>query len=166
VNARDARLAQAIELRRQDRANEARGILLELARELPDDWEVQYQTAWVHDFLGMEDEAVSFYERALALGIPEPDREGLVLGLGSTYRNVGRVEDSLRLLNEGAHRYPENAAMRCFLALAQYSSGDAAAAVATLFDIILATSNAPTVEHYRRALTAYRDELLGVVTDD
>jgi tetratricopeptide (TPR) repeat protein len=166
VSERDERLAHAVELRRQDRANEARGILLDLAREFPNDWEVQYQTAWVHDYLGMEDEAVPFYERALALGIPEPEHEGLVLGLGSTYRNVGRVADSLRLLHEGVQRYPDNAALRCFLALAQYSSRDPAGAIATLFDVILGTSSAPSIERYRRALTAYRDELLGVVTDD
>lgn len=162
MSARDDELRRAVGLREQCRAEEARAILVPLAARHPDDWEVQYQTAWVHDYLGLEDAAVPYYERALALGIPEPDREGLVLGLGSTYRNVGRIADSLRLLEHGVATYPENAALRCFLALAQHSHGDHAVALATLLDVVLDTSTAPSVERYRRALTSYRDELLGI----
>ena len=158
---RDRRLAEAVAMRESGQAEQARPLLIALAVEFPDDAEVQYQTAWVHDYLGLEAEAVPYYERALTLGLPEPELEGLVLGLGSTYRNVGRISDSLALLERGVRDYPANHAMRCFLALARLSNGEGNEALALTFDVILATSNDPSIDRYRRALTSYRDELRG-----
>ena len=82
-------LTRAIRLRKEGRAEEARVILLELAAERPDDPQVQYQCAWVHDSLGREREAVPFYERAIAGGLSGRDLEGAFVGLGSTYRSLG-----------------------------------------------------------------------------
>jgi tetratricopeptide (TPR) repeat protein len=156
---RDRRLAEAVALREGGHADEAQPLLIALAAEFSDDAEVQYQAAWVHDYLGLEDDAVPYYERALALGLPEPEREGLVLGLGSTYRNVGRIKESLALLERGVRDYPANHAMCCFLALSRLSNGDPDEALALAFDVILDTGNDPTIDRYRRALSSYRDEL-------
>jgi predicted Zn-dependent protease len=166
MDERARRLAEAVALREAGRAEEARPLLVALAAEWPLDAEVQYQAAWVHDLLGLEPEAVPYYERALALGIGEPDREGLVLGLGSTYRNVGRHADAVSLLSDGVRAYPGNAALRCFLALAQHSAGQPDVALATALSIVLDTCPEPSVERYRRALTWYRDDLLGVADPD
>lgn len=156
---RHQRLAEAIELRSSGHTDEARTRLLALAAEYPHDAEVQYQAGWVHDLLGLEAEAAPFYERALSLGLHEPELEGLVLSLGSTYRNVGRTADAVAMLQRGVRDYPGNEAMRCFLALAQLSSGNAAEALALAFDVILATSHSVDIDRYRRALGEYRDEL-------
>ena len=159
---RDTRLQHAVGLREAGDPDAARPLLIALAAELPDDAEVQYQAGWVHDRLGLEFEAVPYYERALALGLPEPDQEGLTLGLGSTYRNVDRIPDSLALLEAGVATYSNNYAMRCFLALTRLSSGEAEEAVALLLDVVLATAADPSIDRYRRALESYRDELRGV----
>jgi predicted Zn-dependent protease len=159
---RAVRLQHAIALRESGDAEAARPLLVELAAEQPDDAEVQYQTGWVHDRLGLEAEAVPYYERALTLGLPEPDREGLTLGLGSTYRNVARIADSLALLEAGVRNYPDNHAMACFLALTRLSNGEGNEAVALLLDIILDTSASPEIDRYRRALGSYRDELRSI----
>lgn len=156
---RDRRLAEVVSLRESGRAEQARPPLIVLATEFPDDAEVQYQAAWVHDYLGLEKDAVPYYERALALGLPEPEMEGLVLGLGSTYRNVGRIADSLALLERGVADYPANHAMRCFLALTRLSNNEPDEALALAFDVILDTSADATIDRYRRALSSYRDEL-------
>lgn len=156
---RERRLAEAVGLRESGQAEQARPLLIALAAEYRDDAEVQYQAAWVHDYLGLEEEAAPYYERALTLGLPEPEREGLVLGLGSTYRNIGRISDSLALLERGVLDYPTNHAMRCFLALARLSNDEPREALALAFDVLLDTSNAPTIDRYRRALGSYRDEL-------
>jgi len=156
---RDTRLADAVSLREGGQAEQARPLLIALAAEYPDDAEVQYQAAWVHDYLGLEEDVVPYYERALTLGLPEPEQEGLVLGLGSTYRNVGRIADSLTLLERGVRDYPTNHAMRCFLALSRLSNDEPREALALAFAVILDTSNDPTIDRYRRALSSYRDEL-------
>ena len=162
VSDRDVRLQQGIALREAGEAEAARELLIPLAVEYPDDAEVQYQAAWVHDYQGLEAEAVPYYERALTLGLPEPDQEGLTLGLGSTYRNVGRIADSIALLEHGVSTYPDNHAMRCFLALARCSNGEAREALALAFDVILDTGSSPSIDRYRRALLSYRDELRGL----
>jgi predicted Zn-dependent protease len=159
------RLAEAIALYDAGHAAEALPLLVELADELPDDAVTQVHTAWTHDSLGFEAEAVAYYERALALGLPEPELQGLVLGLGSTYRNVGRLDESVALLRRGVRDYPDNAAMRCFLALALLSSGEPNDALATALDVVLDTCPSPSVERYRRSLSWYRDDLRGVATD-
>src|SRR5437588_11056066 len=90
------RLAEAIKLRetgraRQDQAllEEARTLLLDLAATYPDDAEITFQTAVVHDNLGLERESIPFYVRALEQGLSGPDLERALLGLGSTYRGLG-----------------------------------------------------------------------------
>lgn len=159
---RDSRLRQGIDLRESGDTEAAREVLAALAAEYPDDAEAQYQTAWVHDYLGLEAEAVPYYERTLTLGLPEPEQEGLTLGLGSTYRNVGRIADSIALLEHGVATYPDNHAMRCFLALSRCSNGEAREALALAFDVILDTGSSPSIDRYRRALLSYRDELRGL----
>lgn len=163
---RAERLNLAITLRESGHPADARSLLIALATDYPDDPGIHYQTAWAHDLLGREAEAVPYYERALALGLGEPDREGLVLGLGSTYRNVNRHNDAVATLEQGVRDYPANDAMRCFLALAQLSDGQPDIALATMLTLVLDTSQSPSVERFRRALTWYRDDLLGIADPD
>jgi hypothetical protein len=80
----DDRLQQAIHLRETGHAEEAREILLDLVAAAPDDPQINYQTAWVHDNLGPEREAVPFYVQAIEKGLASSDLEGALLGLGST----------------------------------------------------------------------------------
>ena len=81
-------LAEAIHLRetgraRQDQAmlEEARTLLLDLAAAYPDDAEITFQTAVVHDNLGLERESIPFYVRALEQGLSGPDLEGALLDM-------------------------------------------------------------------------------------
>jgi hypothetical protein len=87
------RLAHAIQLRETGRAKQdqsiletARTLLLELVGAYPDDAEINFQTAVVHDNLGLERESIPFYLRALGQGLSRPNLERCLLGLGSTYR--------------------------------------------------------------------------------
>lgn len=72
---KDLALARAVRLREQGEAGAARERLLGLAGRYPQDAVIAYQTARVHDVLGLEAEAVPFYERALA-GRAWPARTG------------------------------------------------------------------------------------------
>jgi Tetratrico peptide repeat len=82
------RLQEAIELRSTGQTEEARSLLLTLVAAYPDDAEINYQAAWVHDLLGREREAVPWYVRAIEQGHSGTDLEGALLGLGSTYRTL------------------------------------------------------------------------------
>ncbi|WP_329115351.1 tetratricopeptide repeat protein [Streptomyces sp. NBC_01465] len=156
----DAALAEAVLLREQGKPEQARERLLALAEKHPDSVEVAYQTAWVHDVLGLEADAVPFYERALsAPGLTEEDRHGVFLGLGSTYRILGRYEEALRTLRRGLAEFPDDAALQAFLAMALYNTGDGREAVASLLRVLAATSADSRVQQYRRAIEHYAGDL-------
>ena len=121
-----------------------------------DEARAAYDRACTHDRAGREAEAIPEYERALAAGLSDDDRRGALVGLGSSLRNVARVAEAVAVLESAVAEFPEDGALRSFLALAHYSAGDGRAAVKELLG--LAIRHAP-IAPYARALTAYRDEL-------
>lgn len=157
---RDAALAQAVRLREQGQAARARERLLVLAERYPQDAEIAYQTAWAHDVLGLEAEAVPFYERALTgTGLRPDDRHGAFLGLGSTYRVLGRHDRSLATLRRGLREFPGDPALQAFLAMTLYNVGEPREAVGGLLRALASSSADPRVQGYRRAIEYYADHL-------
>ncbi|HET6860065.1 MAG TPA: tetratricopeptide repeat protein [Streptomyces sp.] len=158
---RDAALSQAVRLREQGLTERARDELTALAERYPQDAEIAFQAAWAHDALGLEAEAVPFYERALTggPGLSEEDRHGVFLGLGSTYRVLGRYDLSLRTLRSGLAEFPQDPALQAFLAMALYNTGQGREAVQTLLKTLTATSTDPRLLSYRPAIDHYADDL-------
>jgi tetratricopeptide (TPR) repeat protein len=157
---RDALLAEAVRQRQQGQAEEARALLLELSQRYPGDAEVAYQTAWAHDTLGLEAEAVPFYERSLAVGeLSATDRAGAFLGLGSTYRALGRYTESTATLRRGCAEFPDDRALDVFLAMTLYNLGEARESCSLLLKLLAATSADEQVRRYRRAIEFYADDL-------
>ncbi|MDN3353898.1 tetratricopeptide repeat protein [Actinomadura sp. DC4] len=157
---RDTALAEAVHLREQGQPAQARERLLTLADRHPQDAEIAYQTAWAHDVLGLEAEAVPFYERALSgAGLSPEDRHGAWLGLGSTFRVLGRRDEALTTLRRGLEEFAGDAALQAFLAMALYSAGEPREAVRGLLKALAATSEDGHVRAYRRAIEYYADHL-------
>ncbi|WP_336320996.1 tetratricopeptide repeat protein [Streptomyces lavendofoliae] len=143
-----------------DRLEETRRELLDLAARDPDDARVQYRAACVHDRLGLEAEAVPFYERCLAgTGLPDEDRRGALLGLGSTYRVLGQYARAVETLRRGVAEYPDDGGLRTFLAMALHNTGDHHEAMGILLDLLATTSGDPSVQRYRRAIDLYAKDL-------
>ena len=61
MNTLQEKLSHAIKLRETGSHEEARELLLKLHVEFPDDAQVNYQCAWIHDLLGLEKDAIPFY---------------------------------------------------------------------------------------------------------
>ncbi|MET8710451.1 MULTISPECIES: tetratricopeptide repeat protein [Streptomyces] len=153
-------LAEADRLREDGRPEEARERLLALTAALPDDAEVAYRTAWVHDTLGLESEAVPYYERALGNpGLGAEDRRGALLGLGSTYRVLGRYGQAVETLRRGVEEFPDDGALRTFLAMALFNTDEHHEAMRLLLEVTAATSQDPYVQLYRRAIEHYAKDL-------
>ncbi|WP_329023628.1 tetratricopeptide repeat protein [Streptomyces sp. NBC_00690] len=164
---RDEELAEAVRLRENGNAAEARLRLLALGEHWPDDARIAYQTAWAHDVLGREAEAVPHYERALrvtAPALPSVDRSEAFLGLGSTYRVLGRFHEAGTTLRRGVAEFPEHGALRAFLAMALYNEGRHQESVRLLLELLAATSEDPTVREYRGAIAEYARDLDGTVS--
>jgi len=155
-----ARLAEAVALRVAGEPEQARQLLLPLAAKFPADAEVAYQTAWVHDVLGLETEAVPFYERALAGdGLSEEDRRGALLGYASTLRTLGRYPDAVAAFRRGVAEFPDDNALRTFYAMALYNVGEHHEAMRGLLSLLATTSADPEIQRYRRAIEHYAQDL-------
>src|SRR5689334_9772623 len=116
MNTLDEKLASAIMLRETEKHEEARQLLLELHSEFPDDPQVNYQCAWIHDLLGLEREAIPFYEKAIQAGLNENDLKSAFLGMRSTYRCIGEYQKSIGTLQDALTLFPDSHEFNVFLA--------------------------------------------------
>jgi len=152
-------LIDADKLRAKDRHEEARQLLVKLAVEFPTNPVVQYKTACIHDFLGLEQDAIPYYHAAIENDLPGDDLRGAYLGLGSTYRTLGKYEESKKTLLEGLSRFPDAKEMKIFLAMTLYNLGENHEAVSSLLKIIVATAPDAEIKNYERAIRFYADDL-------
>ncbi|HZG16072.1 MAG TPA: tetratricopeptide repeat protein [Candidatus Bathyarchaeia archaeon] len=138
----------------------ARLKLINLSEQYPESAKIFYECASTHDMLGLEKEAVPYYEKAIALGnLQIDDLHGAYLGLGSTYRCIGMFEKSISVLNEGISLFPDDHSLRVFLALSKYSAKDFEGSVQILLDSLVETSTCENIRRYSRAIRYYRDHL-------
>lgn len=107
----------------------------------------------VHDALGLEEEAVEPYRRALAAGLDPAYEHQVTLQLASTLRNLRQHAEAIQLLED--LDAPElGDAPAAFLALALHSAGRADEALS-----IALTALARHLPQYGRAASAYAAEL-------
>jgi tetratricopeptide (TPR) repeat protein len=151
-------LAVAIELRNKNKPNEALRLLKELLETHPNDPDINYQAAWTCDSMGREREAVLYYETALANGLVQ-DRDGALLGLGSTYRCLGEYKKSLQVFDRGLQEFPENRPLMVFRALTHYNLGEAKESVRQLLIQLIDTTSDASIKSYERALRFYSERL-------
>jgi tetratricopeptide (TPR) repeat protein len=149
----------ALQLRAEERYEESRQAILALLEQDPENPVLLYQAAWAHDVMGLETEAVPFYEAAIANGLPPGELSGALLGLGSTYRAIGAYDKAVETLSRGAEEFPEDGAFRVFLAMALYNTGAARDAVGLLLNELATSSSDPHIQRYRRAIAFYADRL-------
>lgn len=157
-------LEMALSLRGKKEFEKSNQLLMDLAKQNPGDAVIQYQCAWSLDILGLEVKAVSHYEAALKLGLPEEDAKGAYLGLGSTYRTIGEYEKSRRTFESGLAKFPEDKALLVFRAMAFYNLGQHDQAMESLLKIIAETSNNREIQSYAKAIEFYSDKLDTVFT--
>jgi predicted Zn-dependent protease len=159
IDAAEERLARAVELRECGHLEQARELLLELRTQFPADAHIAVQTAWVHDGLGLEDEAVAHYRAAIAGDLSDQELRGALLGLGSTLRTLGRDEEAGSVFKLGLQRCPGYRPLRVFYAMLRYNVGDCREAVADLLRLLLESTSDADILRYQRALTAYAEDL-------
>jgi tetratricopeptide (TPR) repeat protein len=167
------RLAEAIQLREMGRARQdpaileqARKLLLELAATYPDEAEITYQTAIVHDNLGLERESIPYYIKALAQGLSGLDpatklmkRERACLGLGSTYRGLGEYRQAEETLRQGLREFPHSRALQVFLAMALYNTQQYREALELALTNLMETTADETLQYYKRGVLFYASHL-------
>lgn len=147
------------DLRSAGAHEEARQQLVQLAAQYPDNALVQYEAACVHDFLGLEADAVPFYVAAIQHGLSGADLRSAYLGLGSTYRTLGHYDESRRILLEGLTHFPDAPELKVFLAMTLYNLSDYHEAVSSLLRVIADTTADQELRAYERAIRLYAEDL-------
>jgi tetratricopeptide (TPR) repeat protein len=160
------RLTEVIQLREAGRAKqdktileEARTLLLELNAAYPDDAEITYQTAVVHDNLGLERAAIPFYLRSFEQGLSGPDLERGLMGLGSTYRGLGEYRQAEETLRRGMREFPHNRAIQTFLAMTLYNTQQYKEAMELVLTNLLETTSDEKLQYFKRGLLFYTEHL-------
>ena len=153
------KLASAIKLRESEKHEEARELLLELHTEFPEDPQVNYQCAWIHDLLGLEREAIPFYEKAIQTGLSGNDLKSALLGMGSTYRCIGEYHRSIETFQHALNLFPDSREFKVFLGMAYYNIGEFSKAMELLLTSLADTSNDEGILRYQRAIRFYSDKL-------
>jgi hypothetical protein len=92
----------------------------------------ELERAMAFDREGHEAEAIPHYERAISAGLEDELLQKAMLGLGSSLRNVDRMDDSVRVLEDAVQRFPDHQALPVFLAFSLWSAGRGAEALALL----------------------------------
>ena len=156
---RRSELETAVRLREVGDFQEAESLLVRVLEETPDDAEANHQMAWLYDVQGREREAVPFYVRAIAGDLPDEERRGVLLGLGSTYRALGEYPGAVEVLGQGVSEFPADRAMQTFLALALYNVGEHRQAVDLLLKHLVETTSDPGIRSYEKALRFYAGRL-------
>lgn len=159
-------LTTAKELRANGKHAEAKDLLVALVAQHPNDAELQYETACVHDFLGEEASAVVYYRAALLGRLSLEHLRGAYLGLGSTYRTLGRYTEAQVTLRQGLERFPEANEMKVFLAMTLHNLGQSTAAVECLLTLLANTSSDNDIQAYRRAILFYAEDIERIWPDD
>lgn len=153
------KLEEAIELRKEGKLKESNEILINLAKDYPNNSVVNYQCAWSFDILGLEKEAVPYYEKAISIGLPEKDLQGAFLGLGSTYRTLGQYQKSKEVFEKGLSKFTEDRAMKVFYAMTLYNLNEHSKAMEILLTNLAQTSSDKNIKTYKRAIEFYSDRL-------
>ncbi|WP_336823315.1 tetratricopeptide repeat protein [Sporosarcina sp. USHLN248] len=154
-----SRLYEAIQLRNEGELVKSNELLTSLVEETPGDALLNYQTAWSFDALGKESAAIPYYERALQIGLEEQDAIGALIGLGSSYRALGKYAESKEVLERGIEQFPENNALKTFYAMTLYNVGEYERAMEVLLICIAETSSDPHVVAYKKAIGFYANNL-------
>jgi tetratricopeptide (TPR) repeat protein len=81
-----------------------------------------------------------------------------IIGLGSTYRTVGRYQQSKDLLEKGIKQF-DNQAMKVFLAMTLYNLKAHEAAMQQLLQLLAETSSDSSIRQFSEAIAYYADRL-------
>ena len=121
----------------------------------PGDPRIAYEYAGTYDSAGRALEAVALYEEALDARLVEPYRHRARFQLASTLRNLGRLTESVAMLEALHDEQPDNTAITAMWAMAMHDAGRSTQALGVVLGALLAHTGEPDVERYRRSLTEY-----------
>ena len=133
----------ALEMRRDGELLKSNKLLKELVLKHSDHALLHYECAWSCDLLGLEDEAIHFYRRALELGLSGKEAVDTYGQVGSMYRLQGRLAESKELLMEGISKFSyseDSGLLKTLYAFTLYDLGEPGDAMRWMTEALLDTA--------------------------
>ncbi|MCK5924016.1 MAG: tetratricopeptide repeat protein, partial [Methylococcales bacterium] len=146
-------------LRSNDELEASQTLLLALLEAHPDDPLVQYEVGGSYDVIGEDHQAIPYYMQAVGNGLDGDDLQECLVCLGSSLRYTGQSTTAVETLEDVVERFPDNQSGKVFLGMSYYSDGQYGAAVRTLLEVILDTTEDEDILGYEGALGYYKDNL-------
>jgi tetratricopeptide (TPR) repeat protein len=128
---------------------------LEVAEKYPNSARAKFELANAYDFTRQEETAISLYEDAISIGLDAECEAYALLQLGSSLRNVGRIDDAISILADAEHRYPEFPSITMFLGMAMHDKNKNTEALRKTLNAMLRHLKTSDMERYRMALENY-----------
>ncbi|WP_214685216.1 tetratricopeptide repeat protein [Exiguobacterium sp. s155] len=150
---------RAVRLREEGQLEQAKQLFLSLLRKDEKNPRLHAYCAWCYDSLGEERQAVPHYERAIRLGLTGEELAESYLGLGSTYRALGRYAEAEQLFEEAIEQFPNHGALKVFQAMTHYNVGRHEEATGTLLELLASPKADESIARYRRAIAFYARNL-------
>lgn len=127
--------------------------------QFPNSPDLHYLAGIICDSSRTEAEAVLFYVRALELCLKGQDRRNALLGLASTYRSLGKYEESKKTFEVGIKDFPDYRPYHVFLALTEFNLKKSDLSVQYLLEQLIETTSDQEIRSYERALKFYSTRL-------
>lgn len=134
-------------------------MLIKLVQQFPENASINYQCAWSFDLLGVEIQAVPYYEKGIQLGLSSEELEDALLGLGSTYRTLGEYEKSKDTFLKAIELFPDNRAIQTFYSMTLYNLSEHSKAMEILLNCLVDTTTDEKIERYKKAINFYANQL-------
>lgn len=150
---------RAVRLREEGQLEQAKQLFLLLLGKDEKNPRLHAYCAWCYDSLGEERQAVPHYERAIRLGLTGEELAESYLGLGSTYRALGRYTEAEQLFEEAIEQFPNHGALKVFQAMTHYNVGRHEEATGTLLELLASPKPDESIARYRRAIAFYARNL-------
>jgi tetratricopeptide (TPR) repeat protein len=155
----DAQMDRIFAARDRDRMQPTIDAFERLLAEHPDNPRLVYEVGGSYDTAGEEETALGFYTRALDLGLEGDLRRRCLLQFASTFRQLGRFEESLDVLDRAIAEFPDSPSLQVWKAFSLHASGHPNAAFAVLVDTIADHLDSPEITRYKAALRANADSI-------
>ncbi|UJP11002.1 tetratricopeptide repeat protein [Microbacterium sp. KUDC0406] len=152
----DVELDRIVAARNRDDMQPTIDALLPYLETHPGAARVLYEVGGAYDTAGEEEIARGFYERALDAGLQGDVLRRCYLQYGSTLRNLGELERSLEVFDQGLRAFPGSPSLAVFRTLTLHAAGRADAAIAGLLEVIAEEASAPDLDRYRLAIRRQR----------
>jgi tetratricopeptide (TPR) repeat protein len=155
----DAQMDRIFAARDRERMRPTIDAFERLLAEHPDNPRLVYEVGGSYDTAGEEETALGFYTRALDLGLDGDLRRRCLLQYASTFRQLGRFQESLDVLDRAIAEFPDSPALQVWKAFSLHASGRANAAFALLVDTIADHLDSPEITRYEAALRGNADSI-------